>query len=161
MTPPTKRRFHYGFHTNSRLGFGPISSTTQLVILVLMATIRETSLYMHPQVAATTIAPNSTRLETRPLQNRFLTSRRHGGWEPESSLTSIYTFDPDCSTLTDVSLMGSLTSCAALSDIYYSPAICPSGWTVALSRPVDLNIGPPVEADETAMLCCPMYVDHC
>lgn len=94
--------------------------------------------------------------ETPPLPSGPPSSRRHGGWDPESSLTYVYTFEPDCSTLTNRFLLGSRTSCAPLTGNYYSPAICPSGWTAALSRPLLSGGGPPVEADETAMLCCPV-----
>lgn len=82
------------------------------------------------------------------------TTSRHSGWDPESSLTYPYTFPLDCSTITDLWFPFDKKSCEPLTGGYYSPAICPSGWTAAATRGV-LGFGPPVEADETAMLCCP------
>jgi hypothetical protein len=38
---------------------------------------------------------------------------------------------------------------------YYSPAICPNGWTVAGSRAVWDNLGPPPEPSESVYYCCP------
>ncbi|KAI5468114.1 hypothetical protein BGZ63DRAFT_399638 [Mariannaea sp. PMI_226] len=120
---------------------------------------------------STRTGPNSTRedavyvqirwkesdlslFETPPLKPGALTSRRHSGWDPDSSLLSVYTFPPDCSLSTSTWLEGSETTCNPLTGNYYSPAICPDGWTAAYTRPLDGN-GPPEEPDETAMYCCP------
>lgn len=92
--------------------------------------------------------------ETPPLPTGLPTTSRHSGWDPESSLTYPYTFPPNCSTVTDLWLPYDQKTCQPLTGDYYSPAICPSGWTAAFTRPVTAY-GPPVEADETAMLCCP------
>lgn len=40
---------------------------------------------------------------------------------------------------------------------YYSPAICPSSWTVGCTRSYS-DQGPSVTAGETAMMCVPRYV---
>jgi hypothetical protein len=38
---------------------------------------------------------------------------------------------------------------------YYSPAICPSSWTVAGTP--SSGFGPAIEPTETARVCCPPY----
>ncbi|KAL8366215.1 hypothetical protein RB595_004805 [Gaeumannomyces hyphopodioides] len=74
---------------------------------------------------------------------------------PASSLTYPYVFPTECSTVTDVWIPSSMESqCQPLTGTYYSPAICPNDWTAAFTLPSGGN-GPPVEPEETAMLCCP------
>ncbi|KAH8679597.1 hypothetical protein BGZ60DRAFT_524813 [Tricladium varicosporioides] len=61
----------------------------------------------------------------------------------------------DCLSVTNQWLFGSRTTCQPLTGDYYSPAICPTGWTAAYSRPIIGSYGPPEEPGETAMFCCP------
>lgn len=82
-------------------------------------------------------------------------NRRHSGLEPDGPLQTIFTFPRDCSSSTRVWLVGSETTCQPLTGVYYSPAICPDGWTAAYTRPVVGGSGPPEEPGETAMYCCP------
>jgi len=96
-------------------------------------------------------------LETPPLTSGLPSSRLHRGWDPDGSLLSVYTFPADCSSYTDTYIPFGRTSCVAGTGKYYSPAICPEGWTAAYTRPVLGNLGPPEEPDETAMFCCPRY----
>ncbi|KAH6999276.1 hypothetical protein EDB80DRAFT_724531 [Ilyonectria destructans] len=93
--------------------------------------------------------------ETPPLTSGGPTSRRHSGWDPDGSLLSVYTFPQECSSSTATWLQESETTCQPLTGDYYSPAICPEGWTAAYTRPVVGGDGPPEEPDETAMYCCP------
>lgn len=93
-------------------------------------------------------------LQTPPLQMGLPTSSRHMGVDPASSLTFPYTFPSDCSTRTDTLQLSYSKSCAPLTGDYYSPAICPSGWTAAWTRK-SKDAGPSIETDETAMQCCP------
>lgn len=99
-----------------------------------------------------------TLLETPPLTNDGPTSRRHGGWGPDGALLSVYTFPPDCVSSTAKWLFGSHTTCQPLTGDYYSPAICPEGWTAAYTRSESDEGGPPIEVGETAYYCCPRYV---
>lgn len=96
--------------------------------------------------------------ETPPLTNGEPASRRHGGWDPDSSLLSMYTFPSECESFTDTWLDKRQKYCEPTFGNYYSPAICPTGWTAAYTRSVLDGYGPPVERDETAMFCCPRYV---
>lgn len=95
--------------------------------------------------------------ETPPLTSGQPTSRRHSGWDPDGSLLSVYSFPQDCSSSTDVWLLGSETTCQPLTGNYYSPAICPDGWTAAYTR-AEGGYRPPKESGETAMYCCPRHV---
>lgn len=63
----------------------------------------------------------------------------------------------------DWSTTSELTSCVPkislkpanyFSSVYYSPAICPAGYTVDCSR-YDTEQGPSVKTGETAVICCP------
>jgi hypothetical protein len=82
----------------------------------------------------------------------------HEGTSPAGSLTTIFTPPCDIATVED----WSGTSCypRGWSDYwfgntgYYSPAICPSGYTIACSRYATAQ-GPDVEPTETAALCAP------
>ncbi|KAI5860946.1 hypothetical protein GGS23DRAFT_202576 [Durotheca rogersii] len=88
----------------------------------------------------------------------------HDGTPPAGSLTTIWSASPGCypvSTSPTVDIdqfWSSRTQCGppgyiSYFDIYYySPAICPSGFTVGCSRYGSFQ-GPPVEPTETAMLC--------
>lgn len=47
---------------------------------------------------------------------------------------------------------------------YYSPAVCPQSYAVAASRPTNqphsAGLGPEPLSGETAVMCCPSYVDQ-
>ncbi|KAH7384498.1 hypothetical protein BKA66DRAFT_79747 [Pyrenochaeta sp. MPI-SDFR-AT-0127] len=94
-------------------------------------------------------------LQTPPLTTGLPKSNRHLGWLPESSLTFPYVIPTDCSSITDLFMPYGKESCEPLTGTYYSPAICPSGWTVETTMTADDIVGPPREADETVALCCP------
>ncbi|KAH6722955.1 hypothetical protein BKA61DRAFT_2990 [Leptodontidium sp. MPI-SDFR-AT-0119] len=69
-----------------------------------------------------------------------------------SSLTSIFSFPTECATATGqwLQLWEEIGhKCDILTDAYYSPAICPSGYTAAFT-------GPSMAPGETAMFCCPL-----
>ncbi|PVI01878.1 hypothetical protein DM02DRAFT_703773, partial [Periconia macrospinosa] len=100
-------------------------------------------------------SPDLSLLQTPPLTTGLPKSSRHFGWLPESSLTFPYVIPTDCSLITDVFMPYGKKSCLPLTGTYYSPAICPSGWTVETTMTADDFNGPPREADETVALCCP------
>jgi hypothetical protein len=73
------------------------------------------------------------------------------GWDPAGSLTSLYSCPAPADSTTG--------TCGTLTGNYYSPAICPLGWTAAHTRPfTESMLGPPEAERETAMLCCPRLV---
>ncbi|KAI6367967.1 hypothetical protein MCOR25_004756 [Pyricularia grisea] len=96
--------------------------------------------------------------------SRTITSL-HNGTTPAGLLTTIWT--PPCPdgpmTTWDSNWTKSLKVCMPTNykDIYYngnvgyySPGICPSGYTSACRR-YNTHQGPPLEAEETAVLCAP------
>ncbi|KAI1391759.1 uncharacterized protein F4822DRAFT_104838 [Hypoxylon trugodes] len=90
------------------------------------------------------------------------TSLDHDGTPPVAALTTVWTASEGCfpvstRSTTDIDLFWtSHTKCAPpgyasyFETYYYSPAICPSGFTIGCSR---YGQGPPVESTETAVLC--------
>ncbi|KAI1073531.1 hypothetical protein F5B20DRAFT_501182 [Whalleya microplaca] len=90
----------------------------------------------------------------------------HDGTHPVDALTTIWTPGPGCYPLSTApsldinSFWTKNTECGPprwtdyIETYYYSPAICPSGWTVGCERYTSIQ-GPHVEASETAMLCVP------
>ncbi|KAI1343274.1 hypothetical protein F5Y15DRAFT_369564 [Xylariaceae sp. FL0016] len=107
--------------------------------------------------------PLTTTLTSGALAPRQTTSAPHDGTPPVAALTTIFTPSSGCWPITDDetsdidTFWTTYTSCAPpgyasyWSTFYYSPAICPSGYSIGCSRYTDQ--GPPVEATETAMLC--------
>ncbi|TLS27788.1 hypothetical protein PpBr36_00378 [Pyricularia pennisetigena] len=94
------------------------------------------------------------------------TASLHDGTTPAGSLTTIWT--PPCPggpmTTWDSSANKSLESCMPTNykDVYYygnagyySPGICPSGYTSAC-RQYNTQQGPPLEPEETAVICAPL-----
>ncbi|TLD22776.1 hypothetical protein PspLS_07374 [Pyricularia sp. CBS 133598] len=94
------------------------------------------------------------------------TTPLHNGITPAGSLTTIWT--PPCPggpmTTWDSNARKSLEDCMPTNYKnvyydgnvgYYSPGICPSGYTSACSR-YNRQQGPPLEPDETAVLCAPL-----
>ncbi|KAF2281528.1 uncharacterized protein EI97DRAFT_438856 [Westerdykella ornata] len=92
----------------------------------------------------------------------------HAGTPPVGALTTIWSPPASCLPLVNHWLEGrclpsSGGTYSQYNKIYYSPAICPSGYTVACTRPTtSFGIGgssdfygPPLEPSETAQLCCP------
>jgi hypothetical protein len=88
----------------------------------------------------------------------------HNGNFPAAALTTIFTPPTGCPTA--VTSLPSQLSCmpSHYDDYfygslgYYSPAICPTGYTIGCSREPTGNAGPSVAATETAMICCPRQV---
>ncbi|KAI1778733.1 hypothetical protein F4818DRAFT_227327 [Hypoxylon cercidicola] len=88
----------------------------------------------------------------------------HDGTPPVAALTTVWTAAEGCFPVstwstTDIDMFWSGNpDCAPpgyasyFETYYYSPAICPSGFTVGCSRYGDFQ-GPDVESTETAMLC--------
>ncbi|KAI1765663.1 hypothetical protein GGR53DRAFT_254036 [Hypoxylon sp. FL1150] len=88
----------------------------------------------------------------------------HDGTPPVGALTTVWTAKEGCfpvstRSTTDIDMFWTNNpECAPpgyasyFSTYYYSPAICPSGFTVGCSRYGDFQ-GPDVEPTETAMLC--------
>jgi hypothetical protein len=82
----------------------------------------------------------------------------HNGLRPATAITTIFTFPCDRPDFWEVPLPEGCTP-PAWNDYwggaaYYSPAICPSGYTICGER-WDTRQGPNVEATETAMMCAP------
>ncbi|KAI1473405.1 hypothetical protein F4774DRAFT_415848 [Daldinia eschscholtzii] len=102
-------------------------------------------------VPPTALAPRATSLD-------------HDGTPPVAALTTVWTPSDGCfpvstRSTTDIDVFWSSNpDCAPpgyasyFETYYYSPAICPSGFTVGCSRFDDFQ-GPSVEPTETAVLC--------
>ena len=127
-------------------------------------------------------------LETPPLTAALPPRQRHFGWEPATALTTVHTLAPscydfaaqswatsggkatllgrpypsDCTLPAKDSYIGYFETRPAPIEgaLYYSPAVCPWGYTAAFTRPVLGDWGPPEEPEETAMYCCPRSVRH-
>src|SRR5579871_2113197 len=92
------------------------------------------------------------------------TSLYHNGTSPAAPLTTVYTPAVSCQTITTWYYKDECmpTNWRIFWDGpqagYYSPAICPSGYTPACLRPdpSTANYGPPLEMGETARICCPL-----
>ncbi|KAI0105358.1 hypothetical protein F4776DRAFT_657872 [Hypoxylon sp. NC0597] len=109
-------------------------------------------------------APLTTTATPFALPPRGTSSLDHDGTPPVAALTTVWTASEGCfpvstRSTTDIDMFwSSYTDCAPpgyasyFETYYYSPAICPSGYTVGCSRYGDFQ-GPPVEPTETAMLC--------
>lgn len=109
-------------------------------------------------------APLTTTATPFALPPRATSSLDHDGTPPVAALTTVWTASEGCfpvstRSTTDIDMFwSSYTDCAPpgyasyFETYYYSPAICPSGYTVGCSRYGDFQ-GPPVEPTETAMLC--------
>ncbi|KAI0173007.1 hypothetical protein GGR52DRAFT_572812 [Hypoxylon sp. FL1284] len=99
-----------------------------------------------------------------PTLARRQSSRDHEGTPPVAALTTIWTAPEDCFPISkdpaeDIDLFwSSQPACGPpgytsyYDTFYYSPAICPSGFTVGCSR-YAASQGPDVEPTETAVLC--------
>ncbi|KAF2454047.1 hypothetical protein BDY21DRAFT_111077 [Lineolata rhizophorae] len=85
---------------------------------------------------------------------------------PAAAMTAVYTPPPSCDTMgpsafNDEDCMPTAWSQYWWEDIgYYSPAICPSGYTSACPRPTTSNdvgglMGPSLIPSESAIICCP------
>ncbi|OTA99604.1 hypothetical protein M426DRAFT_27353 [Hypoxylon sp. CI-4A] len=107
-------------------------------------------------------APRTTAAPA--LSPRVISSLDHDGTPPVAALTTVWTPSPGCfsvstRSLTDIDIFWSANpECGPpgyssyFDTFYYSPAICPSGYSIGCSRYED-NQGPSVEPTETAMLC--------
>jgi len=96
-------------------------------------------------------ASDLSRLATPPLTTTPPGQPNRFGWNPAGALTGLYSCPPITNSTTG--------TCGTLTGNYYSPAICPLGWTAAHSRPfTESMLGPPEALQETAMLCCPRCV---
>jgi hypothetical protein len=110
-------------------------------------------------------------LETDPLTPGAapapsITSTNAHQWAPAGALTTVFTpTDPYCATgplryLTDSCMppnFGKYFGAEGL--VYYSPGVCPSGYTSACDRPgAPFSAGPPLLPSETAIICCPRFV---
>lgn len=96
-------------------------------------------------------ASDMSKFETPPMTTAPTGKPNRFGWDPAGSLTSLY----NCPAITN----STTGTCGTLTGNYYSPAICPIGWTAAHTRPFTESIlGPPEAPGETAMLCCPRLV---
>lgn len=87
-------------------------------------------------------------------------------YPPVAALTTIFTPTPAYCTTgisrfdTSICMPTGWTKYWASNVGYYSPAICPSGYTSACTRTSSgILYGPPVLPSETAIMCCPRY-DH-
>src|SRR5450756_2526984 len=91
----------------------------------------------------------------------------HQGTPPAGALTTILTLPCGSTIVYDGGFLPSTclppdwdkywsTTPGTLTVGYYSPAICPSGWTVCASRYKNIQ-GPSVEPTETDVQCAPMY----
>ena len=87
-------------------------------------------------------------------------------WPPAGPLTTIFTPSNEyCTTgpykyLTSICMPTSWELYSSLNRGYYSPGICPSGYTSACPRPggnPSAIYGPPMIPSETAIICCPRY----
>ncbi|OTA58960.1 hypothetical protein K449DRAFT_116608 [Hypoxylon sp. EC38] len=108
--------------------------------------------------------PLTTTATPFALPPRATSSLDHDGTPPVAALTTVWTASEGCFPVSTRSTMdidmfwSSYTDCAPpgyasyFETYYYSPAICPSGYTVGCSRYGDFQ-GPSVEPTETAMLC--------
>ncbi|KAI2619859.1 hypothetical protein GGS26DRAFT_321794 [Hypomontagnella submonticulosa] len=108
----------------------------------------------------TTATPTAAALAARATSK----SLDHDGTPPVAALTTVWTPSEGCWPLstrstTDIDMFWtSSPECAPpgyasyFDTYYYSPAICPSGYTVGCSRYGEFQ-GPSVEPTETAMLC--------
>lgn len=86
---------------------------------------------------------------------------------PQAAVTSIFTPPSFCGGYIDASSWltspSSLSSCLPnfnlgvgwYDEAYYSPAICPSGYSAGCTRFNDEWQGPPLISGETAIICCP------
>jgi hypothetical protein len=108
------------------------------------------SVYSQPTGASLTTTPTSTH------------SILHNGIPPAAALTTVFTPPAGCPTaVTDLPLQLSCMPSGYNEYIYksvgyFSPAICPTGYTIGCSREASGgNIGPAVGPTETAMICCP------
>ena len=91
----------------------------------------------------------------------------HGGTPPAGAITSVFTMPPDCANY-GAGRYITVASCMppeyfelywTLNYGYYSPAICPDGYTGACPRNTQgWMTGPPIEQGETATICCPRYM---
>ncbi|KAF2458213.1 hypothetical protein BDY21DRAFT_215435 [Lineolata rhizophorae] len=90
----------------------------------------------------------------------------HSGTAPAGALTDIFTMPSYCNGITTpfwtfACMPPNYSSVYWFGPEagYYSPGICPSGYTSACTRPPDssgIEYGPPVIAGETAHICCPV-----
>ncbi|KAI1407894.1 hypothetical protein F5Y13DRAFT_173708 [Hypoxylon sp. FL1857] len=109
-------------------------------------------------------APLTTTATPTALAPRATFSLDHDGTPPVAALTTVWTASSGCFPVStrpamDIDMFwSSYPDCAPpgyasyFETYYYSPAICPSGYTVGCSRYGDFQ-GPSVEPTETAMLC--------
>ncbi|QDS75756.1 hypothetical protein FKW77_008595 [Venturia effusa] len=105
------------------------------------------------------------RSSTLPATATFRTSSSTCSPSPVAALTSIFTPPADCPSPLSTWRPSCLptkyseywTGTCSLSISYYSPGICPSGYT-GQPRPTDFAPGfggPPLSPEETAAMCCP------
>ncbi|KAF2460467.1 hypothetical protein BDY21DRAFT_361419 [Lineolata rhizophorae] len=91
----------------------------------------------------------------------------HNGTTPAAALTTVYTPDPECA---EDSTWFFRDSCMPTGWVeywdgpevgYYSPGICPSGFTPACERPAATtdDYGPAIAPGETATVCCPFHFE--
>jgi len=87
----------------------------------------------------------------------------HHGTQPAGALTTVFTPPANCPSLVATNDESPVSSCMPTDYAnkywdsnagYYSPGVCPSGYTVACSR-YNSEQGPAVEDGETALICCP------
>ncbi|KAI1137663.1 hypothetical protein F5Y05DRAFT_387901, partial [Hypoxylon sp. FL0543] len=109
-------------------------------------------------------APLTATASLTALAPRATPSLKHDGTPPVGALTTVWSASDGCFPVSTRPAMdidtfwSSYPDCAPpgyasyFDTYYYSPAICPSGYTVGCSRYGDFQ-GPPVESTETAMLC--------
>ncbi|KAI1372513.1 hypothetical protein F4677DRAFT_432459 [Hypoxylon crocopeplum] len=109
------------------------------------------------------LAPLTTTVAPTAVEPRA-TSFDHDGTPPVAALTTVWTPSEGCfpvstRSTSDIDMFWtSNPECAPpgyetyFETYYYSPAICPSGFTVGCSRYGSFQ-GPSVESTETAMLC--------
>lgn len=108
--------------------------------------------------------PEPTSPPDPAVAELLIRQANHGGTPPAGALTTVFTPPPGCfpvstNPLEDLDLFWtSTTTCGPPNyrsyflPFYYSPAICPSGFTIGCTRS-DSDQGPPVEPTETAMMC--------
>ena len=95
-----------------------------------------------------------------------VTTPRHEGFDAAGSLTTVFTFPPSCGPMLGDPWSQNFDCALPNWDSYlilehgwhmqfYSPAICPEGYSAACTRPKAGLLGPEVESDETAWLCLP------
>lgn len=96
-----------------------------------------TSLHMPPQAAATTI---------------FTPPSFCGSYIDKSLWLTHYTTQSSC-------FPGEPSIPGGMADVYYSPAICPRGYSVDCTATED-DLGVSFLPGETAWFCCPRYVSN-